>query len=221
MTGAGRNQPGRRPRPSGDPSCNWHYDEQRDLHVTEILVLCTANVCRSPMAEAMLVRELAVRGQRAEVTSAGIAGGGTLPVPGEVTLVLAEYGLDMSGHRSRPMTPAGLARADLILALAREHLRHAVVAVPQAWPRAFTLRELARRGAQAGPRAAGETLGDWLARAQAGRSRLALLGDGEPDDVADPFGGPLINYQRAAAQISGAVAQIADLGWGMAAAWSR
>ena len=173
------------------------------------------------MAQAMLARELAVRGEQALVTSAGISAGGSQPVPGEVVQVLAGYGLDVSAHRSSPMTAAGLARADLILALAREHLRHAVVAAPQTWPRAFTLRELARRGAQAGPREAGETLGDWLARAHAGRSRLALLGDGEPDDVADPVGGRLGDYQHAAAQISATVAQVADLGWGVLEARPR
>jgi hypothetical protein len=43
---------------------------------------------------------------------------------------------------------------------------------------------------------------------------MELLGDGEPDDVADPFGGRLTDYQRAAAQISGAVGEVAELGWG-------
>jgi protein-tyrosine phosphatase len=183
--------------------------------VTEILVLCTANLCRSPAAQAMLARELAARGEHARVTSAGIAAGGAVPVPGEVAVVLAGYGLDVTGHRSSLMTAAGLGRADLIVTLAREHLRHAVVAVPEAWPRAFTLRELARRGAQAGPRAPGEPLAGWLARVHDGRSRLALLGDGEPDDVADPAGGRMGDYKRTAAQISAAVARVADLAWGM------
>jgi protein-tyrosine phosphatase len=182
--------------------------------VTEILVLCTANVCRSPMAQAMLARELAARGQRARVTSAGVAAAGGAPVPGEVATVLAGYGLDVTGHRSAAVTAGDLDGADLILTMAREHLRYAVVQAPLTWPRAFTLRELARRGARAGPRAPGEPLAGWLARAHAGRSRMALLGDGEPDDVPDPFGGRLSDYQRAAAQISGAVAEVADLGWG-------
>ena len=177
-------------------------------------MLCTANVCRSPMATAMLARELAARGQHARVTSAGMAADRTAPVPGEVAAVLADYGLDVTGHRSTPVTAADLARADLVLTMAREHLRQAVVLEPLAWPRAFTLRELARRGALAGPRAPGESIAAWLARAHAGRSRMALLGDGEPDDVPDPFGGRLSDYQRAAAQISSAVGEVADLGWG-------
>jgi protein-tyrosine phosphatase len=182
--------------------------------VTEILVLCTANVCRSPMATAMLARELAARGQQARVTSAGMAADGKASVPGEVAAVLAGYGLDVTGHRSTQVTAGDLARADLVLTMAREHLRHAVVLEPLTWPRAFTLRELARRGARAGPRAPGEPVAAWLARAHAGRSRMDLLGDGEPDDVPDPFGGRLTDYQRAAAQINGAVGEVADLGWG-------
>ena len=182
--------------------------------MTQILVLCTANVCRSPMATAMLARELAARGQHAEVASAGIAADGTASVPAEVAAVMGDYGLDVTGHRSTQVTAGDLARADLVLTMAREHLRHAVVLEPLAWPRAFTLRELARRGALAGPRAPAEPLAGWLARAHAGRSRMELLGDGEPDDVADPFGGRLTDYQRTAAQISDAVGEVAELGWG-------
>jgi protein-tyrosine phosphatase len=182
--------------------------------MTEILLLCTANVCRSPMAQAMLARELADRGQPARVSSAGVAVGGIVTVPGEVAAVLAGYGLDVTGHRAAVVTAGDLAGADLVLTMAREHLRQAVVLEPLAWPRAFTLRELARRGALAGPREPGEPVAGWLARAHAGRSRMALLGDGEPDDVADPFGGRLSDYQRAAAQISSAVGELADLGWG-------
>ena len=49
--------------------------------------------------------------------------------------------------------------------MAREHVRHAAVLLPDGWPRAFTLRELLRRGRQAGARAPGEPFGDWLTRA--------------------------------------------------------
>ena len=177
-------------------------------------MLCTANVCRSPMAQAMLAQELAARGQPDRVTSAGVAGGRGACVPGEVAAVLAGYGLDVSGHRSTVMTAGGLARADLILTMAREHLRHAVVLEPLIWPRAFTLLELARRGGQAGSRGPGESLAGWLARVHAGRSRMALLGDDQADDVADPIGGRRSDYERAAAQISRAVGAVAGLGWG-------
>ena len=180
--------------------------------MTEILVLCTANICRSPMAAALLARELAERGVGARVRSAGILGSG-VPPPAEVVTVLAGQRLDVTGHRSRLVAVGDLERADLILAMARQHLRHAVVVVPDAWPRAFTIRELVRRGDLAGRRPPGETLAGWLDRVHDGRSRLALLGDNAQDDVADPIGGPLAGYERTAAELGQLVGRLADLCW--------
>jgi protein-tyrosine phosphatase len=181
--------------------------------MTEILVLCTANICRSPMAAALLARELAARGVLAQVYSAGMRGGGAAPPPAEVVAVLAGQALDVTQHRSRLVAAGDLARADLVLAMAREHLRHAVVVAPDAWPRAFTIRELVRRGDLAGPRPPEENLPDWLARVHDGRSRLALLGDSARDDVADPIGGPLAGYERTAAELGQLARRLADLCW--------
>jgi protein-tyrosine phosphatase len=178
----------------------------------EVLVVCTANVCRSPMAEALLRRSLAEAGQDVTVRSAGMLAGGEPPRP-EVVSAMAGYGLDVSGHRSRRMTPEDLERADLTLAMARENLRHAVVTAPLAWPQSFTLRELVRRGTKIGPRAPGESLAGWLARAHEGRERAALLGDSPDDDVADPVGGPQHAYTETAAILSDLLDQLVYLGW--------
>src|ERR1035441_3222949 len=143
--------------------------------MTTVLVLCTANQCRSVMAQALLTRRLAAAGAAPAVRSAGIASGGGPPPP-EVISALAAYGLDVRAHRSRSLAEGDLASSDLVLAMAREHLRRAVVTAPGAWPRAFTLKELVRRGEQAGPRPAGETLAGWLGRAQARPGRAGLPG---------------------------------------------
>jgi protein-tyrosine phosphatase len=199
--------------------------------VTEVLVLCTANICRSPMAQALLARELLARellarellarermttGGSVLVRSAATAGRDGMPPPAEVVSVMAACGLDVSGHRSHLATAADLVRADLILAMTREHLRHAVVVAPAAWPRAFTIRELARRGDLAGRRPPGEALPGWLARVHAGRSRVALLGDSAQDDVADPIGGPLSGYEQTAAELRQLTGRLADLCWARA-----
>jgi protein-tyrosine phosphatase len=180
--------------------------------MTEVLVLCTANICRSPMAAALLARELAARGISAQVHSAGTLGS-DLPSPAEVVTALAGHGLDVTGHRSRLATASDLERADLILAMAREHLRHAAVVAPDAWPRAFTIRELVRRGDLVGQRLPGETVPQWLARVHDGRTRLALLGESAQDDVADPIGGPLAGYKQAAADLRQLAGRLADLCW--------
>ena len=65
-------------------------------------------------------------------------------------------------------------RADLVLGMSRAHVRHAVVIAPEIWPRAFTLKELLRRGMETGPRRPGEPVADWLARVHEGRERVGL-----------------------------------------------
>jgi protein-tyrosine phosphatase len=167
------------------------------VEVSEILLLCTANVCRSVMAQAMLSSQLATHSVTAGVASAGTLSCGRESLP-EVISVMAARGIDVSGHRSRLVTADDLARADLVLGLAREHVRHAAVLLPAAWPRSFTLLELLRRGHHVGPRSPAEPLSDWLARAAGDRDRRDLLGSSPADDVADPAGGPLRGYQATA-----------------------
>ena len=68
-----------------------------------MLLLCTANVCRSVMAQAMLSARLAARGVAVPVASAGLLGEGRPPPP-EVVSVMAARGIDVTGHRSRIVT---------------------------------------------------------------------------------------------------------------------
>jgi protein-tyrosine phosphatase len=169
------------------------------------------------MAQALLARRLAALGHPATVCSAGTLAEGQPPHP-EVVAAMADHGLDVSAHRSRRVTPADLDRADLTLTMARENLRHAVVMAPGAWPRAFTLRELVRRGRAIGPRRPGEALEDWLTRVHDGRRRAALLGDCGGDDVADPIGRPPHCYAETARILSGLVDELAGLCWTVAGA---
>ena len=115
------------------------------------------------------------------------------------------------------MTAADLRGSDLVLGMSRAHVRHAVVIVPEIWPRAFTLKELLRRGLETGPRAPGERMADWLARVHEGRERVALLGDSPADDVADPIGGPPQAYANTAALLNDLTGGLASLCWGLSA----
>jgi protein-tyrosine phosphatase len=180
--------------------------------MTEILVLCTANQCRSVMTESLLRRRLAAARVSASVSSAGMLGVGSPPPP-QVISALAGYGLDAAAYRGRALREGDLAGSDLVLAMAREHLRYAVVALPGAWPRAFTLKELVRRGQQIGPRLAAEPLAGWLGRAHDGRNRSALLGDSPDVDVADPTGGAPQEYIAAAAELDQLLARLVELAW--------
>lgn len=164
------------------------------------------------MAEALLARRLAALGSAATVRSGGMLGEGE-PARPEAVTVMAGYGLDIAAHRSHRVTAGDLEAADLTLAMGRENLRHAVVTAPAAWPRAFTLKELVRRGGAVGQRAPDEDLTGWLARAHDGRERAALLGDSAADDVPDPAGGPPRGYAETAAVLSGLLDQLVGLCW--------
>jgi protein-tyrosine-phosphatase len=89
----------------------------------KILFVCTANVCRSPMAAGILNRELSARGLDSEflAESAGIWGKGGLPVVPEVMKIMGERGIDVSNHQSRIITEEIIDEANLILTMERSH----------------------------------------------------------------------------------------------------
>jgi len=81
----------------------------------KILFLCTGNSCRSQMAEGWGKKLLA---GKAEVFSAGTNPGTVDP---RAIKVMAEAGVDISGHRSRVCRREDVMNADLIIAMAQEH----------------------------------------------------------------------------------------------------
>ena len=125
--------------------------------------------------------------------------------------VVRSRGLDIAAHRSTSMERDLLLGADLILGMAREHVREAVVRVPEVWPRAFTLKELVRRAAETGPRADGQSFEEWLAKCHAGRVHTDLLGSSRADDVADPYGSSRQNYERTALELHELIERLVDL----------
>ena len=156
------------------------------------------------MAEAMLRHRLTELGVDARVSSAGLLRSGQ-PASVHGVDILRGRGVDMTAHRSRSMSRDILSSADLLLGMAREHVREAVVMDPSVWPRTFTLKELVRRGEAAGPRRPGEPLRDWLARVGQGRRVADLTGSSPDDDIADPIGGPRSAYERLAVELDGLI----------------
>lgn len=180
------------------------------LRSIEILVLCTGNRCRSPIAEVLLRHRLDQLGVDARVSSAGELPGG-VPAEGGSVRAMAARGLDLGSHRSRAFTAKHLDAADLIIAMARRHVREAVLLHPEAWPRTFTLKELVRRGAACGPRLASQSLAEWLAEVHAGRRTADLLGDDPVDDVEDPIGAADHVYEATAAELDELIGRLVDL----------
>src|SRR5205809_2485504 len=86
-----------------------------------VLFVCTGNICRSPLAAALLQRALKERGLDMNVTSAGTGAWDGAPASEGAYLVGLERGLDLSGHRARLLTRELVDQADLILTMARHH----------------------------------------------------------------------------------------------------
>jgi protein-tyrosine-phosphatase len=88
-----------------------------------ILFVCTGNTCRSPLAEGIARGELEKRGWRhVYVASAGIAARAGDGASGHAVSVGRRHGVDLGGHRSRPLTPELVDWADLVLAMGPSHL---------------------------------------------------------------------------------------------------
>jgi protein-tyrosine phosphatase len=156
------------------------------------------------MAEALLRRRLS----EAEVTSVGLLPPGH-EVSGGSVRAMAARGLDIAAHRSKQMEAAAVRDADLVIGMARMHVREAVVLVPGALGRSFTLPELVRRGEAVGP--ADDDLATWLVKVGTGRVPADLLGDGGPDDIPDPIGLPDAEYERTAVLLEDLVDRLGDL----------
>lgn len=167
------------------------------------------------MAEALLRRHLARRGINARVSSTGCFAAGR-PATSEVIEVMAARGLDAGAHTSRLLDPGQVEAADLIIGMAREHVREVTLLEPSAFERTFTLRDLVRRGEAVGPVDYGNgspdtALADWLRRVGEDRQLIDLVGESGADDVADPIGGPLPVYEKTAAVLDDLTERLAVL----------
>lgn len=176
-------------------------DDQDAEFGWRILVVCTANVSRSPFAAEALRRHLRAFGLPAVVRSAGTRAT-ELAVDADMVAAGWELGIDVSEHRPRRLTPQLIAAEgrDLVVTMTRDHLREVIAHVDQAWPRTFTLREIVRRAEEhrLALRAAPE---QWLDVLAGGRDMRAMLHDDPADEVEDPYRRSLDTHRRVAADI--------------------
>jgi protein-tyrosine phosphatase len=175
-----------------------------------VLVVCTANVSRSPLGAAFLSKRLADAGVVASVRSAGVMRT-RLPVDELSVIVGRSRGVDVTEHRPRRLTTAILADegADLVITMTRAHVREVVTLDSSAWERTFTLKELARLVGRERFAEAGDA-GSWVERFGAGRTVLDLLGADERDDIGDPYGGSLAVHRDVATEIDELLAEVVD-----------
>lgn len=164
------------------------------------------------MAEGLLANKLHRRGVDATVVSAGFLPGGLAVAP-EGIEVLKDYGARPAATESRQVDDELLDRADLVVAMTREHVRETAIRRPDTFGRTFTLKELVRRGGEVGPRGPDEPLDAWLDRVAQGRGIEHHMGASPEDDIPDPVGQPVKVFQATARDLDALLERLVDLAW--------
>lgn len=154
--------------------------------LARLTFVCTANRCRSPLAEGLTRQLLADRGLTAHVSSVGLLAPGA-PTPPVGVQVAAAYGIDLSGHRSVQISTETVRTSDIILTMTRAQAREIAAQWPDATTRVFTIKQFRELTLAHGvPRRA--LLTDYVASIGEARPRASLLGNPASDEIADPMG---------------------------------
>ena len=182
--------------------------------VARILLVCTGNICRSPIAEGTIRHLLAERGiHDVTVRSAGVSGWEGSPAVPEAVQALKERGIDISSHMARRLTPSMVQAVDLVVALAAEH-RDAVERIaPEAAGRTFTLKELVSL-LDDRPETRGADPGERLKALVRAADTLRSSRDsqyGIDEDVADPLGLGIEAFRATAWELGSLSERLVDL----------
>ena len=86
--------------------------------IQSILVVCTGNICRSPLGERLLQQQLPTL----SIASAGICGLSGHPADRHAQHIADRHGLSLVDHVARPLTAAMMREYDLILAMEKRHI---------------------------------------------------------------------------------------------------
>jgi glycine hydroxymethyltransferase len=183
-----------------------------------ILLVCTGNICRSPMASGFLSGLLRERGiDDVTVASCGVSAWEGSPATPEAVAAMREQGQDISRHMARRMSRRMVESTDLIVGMSHEH-RDAVRRIARpATSRTFTLKELVHLLDAAGPP---PTEGPPDQQLRSAALRADALRDAYRDlqlkdeDVADPLGLGLESFRAVAWEIEALCEGLVDLVFG-------
>lgn len=108
--------------------------------VENVLFLCTGNICRSPVAEHLVRKEMNRLAPRApKVISAGLMDIGDQPVVPELIEIGNDFGIDMKDHRSSAVERWMLEEANIIFVMETLHKERMEIEYPEFLPKVFLL----------------------------------------------------------------------------------
>jgi protein-tyrosine phosphatase len=171
----------------------------------DIVVICSGNRFRSPLAEAVLRSE--TDGLPVRVRSFG-----TLDLPSghalsEALELAPGYGLDLMAHRSHPLAGTDLSDADLVIGFEQVHVAMAVVGAKARRERTFLITDLVAALEDTEPPQANGV----VERARAAvRQADAARSTGGPQEIADPLGGPASGYRKVADEVYRLTSRVAE-----------
>ena len=176
-----------------------------------VLFVCTANRCRSPLAEAFL------RSWLADAVGVNISSCGNPDCVGDQPATVdaieagRRRGVDLSTHRSRPLTSDLVDAADLIVAMESTHVGEVALLDQRAWNRTFTLVEVVARASLAGRAYPDETVTSYVDRLGEHGGRSSIFDWPPGTSILDPSGQGRRAHLRAATLLEAKTGELADV----------
>jgi protein-tyrosine phosphatase len=178
----------------------------------KVIFVCTGNICRSPMAEQMLIQKAEQSKLPITVVSAGVMAMTGDPMTPQSADAMTKRGFTPTKHVSQDLIPKLLEEADLVLTATLDHRSAIARMLPKASKYSFTIDEFARLTSflRADPefqeefkKKPKETRDQYLKRAM--QEAVLLRGmvptNLDPKDVIDPYGESIEVYNQVAEHI--------------------
>ena len=179
-----------------------------------VLVVCTGNICRSPLAAGLLGH---LRPEFS-VLSAGTRAFEPAVATLEIRTQAHDWGFSLDDHRAQELTSQLIQSADVILTAERAHRAEVVALEPSAMRKAFTIKQIARvaeawsdaiaSGAEPTPEIG--SFADLVSELADYRALTLPPHSPDDDDISDPFLRSQAAYDHSAQQISAAVNVLAQ-----------